>query len=269
MSRTWLLVDANNLMHRMFWAMGQLELGATYGFLKEVLNLQEQHGTKHIVFAFDSRESVRKSLYPAYKSNRNKERTEEDHERSINLRNEMVSLKSSILQEIGFSNILQQRGYEADDILASVVQYSLRVQDSAIICSSDQDLYQLIEGDRTTIWKNGNLYQENHFGREYGIHPCQWHVVKAMAGCVSDCVEGVRGVGEKTACKYLLGKLPATHKAYQNIEASKELILKNQKLVKLPYPGTNKFTLYRDEVSISSWKKVLTKLGMKSLLERV
>ena len=52
---------------------------------------------------------------------------------------------------------------------------------------------------------------------KYRIKPFEWHKVKAIAGCSSDNVKGVAGVGEITAIKYLKGELKKESKAHQNI----------------------------------------------------
>jgi hypothetical protein len=63
-----------------------------------------------------------------------------------------------------------------------------------------------------------------------------FHTLKAIAGCASDNVSGVLGVGEKSAVKYILGTL--TGKKLADIEANSELVYFNRGLVKLPHKAT-------------------------------
>ena len=74
--------------------------------------------------------------------------------------------------------------------------------------------------------------------------------MKAISGCSSDNITGIKGVGEKTAIKYLLGELKETTKTYKAIEEQKEeLWKKNGKLTKLPLEGTKVFEIKEDKVS--------------------
>ncbi|GAH00618.1 unnamed protein product, partial [marine sediment metagenome] len=97
--------------------------------------------------------------------------------------------------------------------------------------------------------------------------PREWKLVKALAGCSTDGIPGVKGVGEKTAIKYLTSQLKETTKACQAI-ISKEgikIFKRNLKLVALPFKGTNVFKLKKDKLSKEGWIKVTKTLGMKSL----
>ena len=95
-------------------------------------------------------------------------------------------------------------------------------------------------------------------------------MMKAIAGCSTDNVLGVKGVGEKTAIEYLRGKL-VKGKRYDDI-GSKEgwkIFVANISLVKLPMQGTNYFKLEKDELSEQGWKQVVKILGMSSIRDRM
>ena len=95
--------------------------------------------------------------------------------------------------------------------------------------------------------------------------------MKALAGCSTDSVPGIKGVGEKTAIKYLKNELKESSKIYQRI-ISKEgwnIYKRNIELVKLPFTGTKIFKLKTDKLSATGWKEVVEQLGMKSIRERM
>ena len=101
---------------------------------------------------------------------------------------------------------------------------------------------------------------------EYGIRPNNWNAVKAIAGCSSDNIPGVKGIGEKTAIKFINGALKQTSKAYIAINEHIGLRLKNNQLVTLPFAGCKSPALMKDEVTRDSWNAFAKKFGMESLL---
>jgi 5'-3' exonuclease len=106
------------------------------------------------------------------------------------------------------------------------------------------------------------------FSKETGLEPWEWAKVKAIGGCKTDEVPGIPGVGEKTAIKYILGKLKPDSAAYKAIKANKEIITRNRKLVELPFEGTQVFELRTDTISDEGWKEVCDALGMSSIRGR-
>lgn len=276
MSKTWLVLDSNFLCHRAFYSTGHLKddygpTGVLYGFFRDIINFQEKFNTNNIVFCFDSSaKSVREELYPSYKESRKSKELEPELAEALSeLGQQIVLLRKYYLPELGFKNIFWQKGYEADDMIASVVKYSIPQTDEAVIVSNDHDMYQLLEGTRIQIYdpRQKMMMRQEMFEMQYGVSPNQWVDVKAYAGCNSDEVEGIPGVGEVTACKFIRGVLKPESKAFQNILYGKDIYHRNLPLVKLPFKGTNIFQLLPDEVNKHSWSNMMEKLGMKSLIE--
>jgi DNA polymerase I len=273
MADAWLIFDCDFLCHRAFHAMGSLShagemTGVIYGFLRDLVHLREVHYTDRVVFAFDHGVSKRKQLLSTYKGNR-LPRTEEEESLRGELRRQINLLKRRYLPDLGFRNVFYEDGYEADDVIASVCRNSLPKGDVAIVVSADKDLYQLLEKDRVIVWDviKKRPYTEEKFRKEYGVAPAVWKQVKAIAGCNSDCVPGVRGVGDKTAAKFLAGNLPASRKTAQAIS---EFVLgggfkRNLPLVRLPFKGCPTFELREDEYSEKNWNALADRLGMVSL----
>lgn len=271
--RTWLLLDCNYLCWRSFHAMGQLRhgdirTGMMFGFLRDVVHLQDIHNTNKIAFCWDCGTSVRKVVCPTYKQKRHDKKLKPDDELiQKEFYKQMKLLRTKYLREIGFQNIFWQEGYEADDIIAAICE-TLPEKHEAIIVSSDKDLYQLLS-PRILIWNphKNKAVTADSFSREWGLTPSQWVDVKAMAGCHTDEVPGIPGVGEKTAAKFLRGKLKAESAAFQKIVKGNKLWKKNKQLVKIPYPGTEVFELAaRDQINEKKWKEITKELGMQSLL---
>ncbi len=275
--KTWLVLDSPFLCYRSFYTTGGLShgdnpTGVIFGFLQAILTLQEDHGSNNFVFCFDSRKSLREQQHVEYKrARREKEasRSEEEKEALAGLRKQMRLLRRETLLQLGYRNILCQKGREADDLIAKVCE-SIPTSDKIIIVSGDQDLYQLL-AKNTILWNpiKKTPYTLKHLKSEYGLTPTEWCSVKALSGCKSDGVAGIKGVGEKTAARYLLGKLNPKQKTYEKIVNGQDIYNRNLPLVKLPYPGTKIPILQNDEVTTNKWRTVLESFGMLSMLKRV
>jgi DNA polymerase-1 len=244
--------------------------GVVYGLLKGLVGFQDLFNTSNFVFCWDSNASKRRDIYPEYKATRDrKDYTKEEIEFDVEFRRQMKKLRTTYLSKIGFRNIFIQRGYESDDIIASVARDISRKEDfEVIIVARDKDLYQCIRHNVSMYDPQScKIMTLQGFKKRYGIKPREWSMVKAIAGCNTDNVKGIKGIGEKTAIKYLKGKLKETNKKYCDIVSMSgiELYYRNLELVELPMKGTRCFQLQKDELSEQGWKEVTVLLGMKSL----
>ncbi len=191
--------------------------------------------------------------------------TDMEKEAYSELRTQINLLRTKHLPELGYRNVFAAEGYEADDVIASVCKH-LPEGERAVIVSTDKDMYQLLSS-QVTIWNPVRkcILTVAWLKQTYLCTPKQWIEVKAIAGCGTDEVEGIKGVGDKTAVKYLNGLLAPHLKTFQDIEANLDLIQRNRKLVKLPYPGTPIFEVREDELDPAKWTEFADSLGMKSL----
>lgn len=271
----WLLLDCNYLCHRAFHAYGRLShdnipTGVVFGFMRDVLYLQDRYATDRVVFCWDFGKPLRCREYQKYKEDR-RERVMSAAELAdaLLLRSQIRLLRSQYIPGLGYKNNFYQHGYEADDVIASIVKESLPKREDAIIVSADKDLYQLL-GRYVCIFNPHKKEEmtESTLREQYGVSPTTWVEVKAMAGCPTDNIQGIRGVGEKTAAAFLGGRLKETSKAFLAITQGNKIWRRNLKLVELPYQGTKKFRLREDDVSVSAWQRLIDKLGFESLRER-
>ncbi len=277
MKTPWLLIDSNYLCWRAFHSMGELShegvrTGVLFGFFKEILTLTDLFLTQRVAFCFDSSHSKRRDALACYKTTREdkyKNQTTEEKEAHAQMRTQILRLRRHYLPALGYSNILHQKGYEADDLIASACA-SLPTGRRAIIVSSDHDLYQLLS-DQVIFYnpaKKASITKES-FSKEFGIGPSQWPDCKAIAGCKTDDVPGIKGVGEKTAAKFLAGKLKQGSAAFDKIVRGNHIWRQNLPIVQLPFPGTETPQLRKDApVDPKKWDKVMEDLGMSSLFGR-
>jgi len=271
-----MIIDCDGLSWNVFHALPPLsheEQGTAiiYGFMNHLFELQGFNQADHIAFVWDSRKSKRIDMFPEYKfkrRNKKKEYTDEEKEIHLDRLSQFTLLREEILPALGFSNILQEDGLEGDDIIASVSQKYSKNHWVKIV-ARDGDLYQLIN-ERCSIWdiKTRKIMDEEHFFAKYGIYPDMWADVKGIAGCSTDEVPGIPGVGEGWAIKYLLGGMKTSSKLYKRIVGSPDVVEFTRKLTVLPFEGTPKYKLKQDACKVKYLRDVALKYNLKSYLSR-
>lgn len=273
-----LVVDTTYLCHRAFHAMGDLThgsvgTGAVYGVLKDIVFLQDYHQTNRMVFVFDLGQKLhRQNVLQGYKSSRRQRHAQEsgaEKEARDDFQQQCKMLRTHYLPGAGFNNVFSARGFEADDIIASICA-DVPPHDEAIIIAADQDLWQCLR-ENVWMWNPHKKlsYTRKDFRKQWGFGPAKWPDVKAYAGCSSDDVPGVRGAGEATVAKFLRGELPAHHKVHAALVSATDMYERNIRIVRLPYEGTPKFTIQPDAVTEEKWCALARQLGMKSLVNDI
>jgi len=118
--------------------------------------------------------------------------------------------------------VLEVSGFEADDVLATLVDQALALPElEVVVVSGDKDLLQLV-GPRVKVLsvsgRTGEpiLYDEAKVRERWGVEPGQIADVLALMGDTIDNIKGVHGVGEKTAVK-LIGQYGSVDKLYENL----------------------------------------------------
>jgi len=268
----YLLVDTSSLSHRALHTVGDLchpddpdqYTGVLYQLWKTCSAVSTQFRTRNLVFCFDSKVSKRRELYPTYKSKRQEDRAKEsiDFQAKRQGMYDQMKVLPDLLRQMGVANFYGQTGCEADDIIASVIKWN--PDKDFVIIGKDKDLYQLLAANvRMYDVTKESFYTEENFRSEWGIAPCQWASVKAWAGCTSDSVDGLPGVGEKTAIKWITGKLAEENKKYALFVENIALYNRNVPVVRLPLEGTNPITLVEQERMID-WSILAKFIGSTS-----
>jgi len=267
-----LLIDSHYIGHQAHYSHKGLKsedgtpTDVLFGFLSRVLFFCTMFKTNDVVFCWDSSKSIRKLEYPWYKDRtplNAKEKADRDK-----MRLQFKVLRTEILPAIGFKNNLIKTGYEADDLLASIVQSCIG---NFVIIAGDQDLYQLLYNSRIYHPQSKKMMTGKRLLEERECHAAEWAMVKQIAGCTSDAIPGIKGVAEKTAIKYLRNKLPVESKAYKAIK-SKEgqaIIDRNRWLVRLPLPGLNTPSFTSNHFDMKAFKKICRRYSFDSFLDEV
>ena len=263
-----LLVDIPFLCHRSLHATnnfskGEQGTGIIYGTLLQIKTLMEKFKTNDLIFCWDGLNSKRKELYPQYKSRR------KTSDPVVVEQNEQAYKQFKIIQEevipaMGFINNFRTEGYEADDIMA---QISLSYEKDFIMVTADNDMFQMLDMADMFSPATNVLYTMENFIKEHGIVPKDWAKVKALAGCKSDNVIGLEGIGNKSAVKWINNSLEKHLKTYQILkEGEKQILKQNLPLVELPFKDTPIYRLKKGKTNYKGLLEIVEKYGMDSFI---
>jgi 5'-3' exonuclease len=260
-----ILIDVHNLGHRIYHTLQtdiqkeEIEADFLFVFLNSIQLIANKFETNNIIFAWDSKKSFRKKEYSNYKKRKRQELV-------INIYKQFNILKKEILPEIGFKNNLKQSGIEADDIIAKVCEQEKRM--NKLIVSNDGDMRQCLDYF-TWIWDGKKLLKKDEFSRQiHNLDPQVYYPkIKALAGCQSDNIKGIHGVGELTAAKYFADKRLLTKKKIGLIESEMWLMHKNLSFVKLPHEKTKDFKLTYNDFDKERTIKIFMKYNFESFLD--
>lgn len=239
-----LVVDSSWLLHRSKHTIGDIlshndmKTGVMFGFFWSMFKFCKDYKTSKLIFCFDSRENLRKQYYSGYKFKRTTQEKTEFETLMDNAAFEQFKLIPKLLQQLGFHHIYRRKGFESDDLIASICVHNPQYRDRLIVISNDNDLLQLLPYCKGIVNAKGFIDAEG-FKVQYGIEAGDWKLVKAYAGCDTDEVPGIPGFGISTAIKFI--KCPPqkgvlAQRFYS--EEGRRIIERNKKLTNLPYEGT-------------------------------
>ena len=216
-----LVLDGNSILNRAYYGIKLLTTkdgqftNAIYGFLTTFRRLLDESSPDAVAIAFDLKApTFRHKAYGGYKANR-KGMPEE-------LATQLQPLKD-ILSSLGY-RIVTCEGFEADDILGTLAQKCTDEGSECMIATGDRDSLQLVSDTvsvRIASTKFGKpevtLYDQDKIMEVYGVTPPQLIDIKAIQGDASDCIPGVKGIGEKGA-RELIAKYGSVKNIYDNLE---------------------------------------------------
>jgi DNA polymerase I len=209
------LVDGSSYIFRAYFAMfaaaqktgkkltrsDGLPIGGVLAFSNMLFKLLREgfNGIKptHVAVVFDySEKTFRNEIYPDYKGHR-----PDPPDELI----PQFPLMREAVRAFGLIPI-EQRGYEADDIIATYARHAVEAGADATIVAGDKDLMQLVR-------PGVNMFdpmpgRERPIGRDeviekFGVPPEKVPEVQSLIGDSTDNVPGVPGIGVKTAAQLI------------------------------------------------------------------
>jgi DNA polymerase-1 len=210
------VVDVSNMFFRAFYGVPTLSnkkgmhTNAIFGFLKMALNLTKM-SPDYFAFCMEGGSSFRKDIFSEYKGNRS-ELPEE-------LKQQLPYIPK-VIESLGFKQI-QQKTFEADDIIGTLSKKASESGIKTIIISGDKDFSQLIDENVELVDTMRNItYASKDVFLKYGVEPKNFIDYLAIVGDSSDNIPGVSGIGAKGASS-LLNLYNSLEGIYENIEKIK------------------------------------------------
>jgi DNA polymerase-1 len=200
-------LDGNSLAYRAFFALpedmsnasGQTT-NAVYGFATMLLNLVKEHKPDGVVVVFDRPEpTFRHEAIPEYKAQR---------EKAPETLREQLGVIRELLDTLGI-RWFELAGFEGDDIIATMAGRAEAEGRDILIVTGDRDSYQLVRDPHVRVLYNKRgvsdyaIYDEAGILERTGVTPAGYADYAALRGDPSDNLDGVPGVGEKTAAKLI------------------------------------------------------------------
>ena len=193
------IIDAHAFLHRSYHALPKFstskgeEVGALYGFMRILLKLLRERRPDYVAVCFDSKGGTfRDDLYPEYKANRSA--TEPGLIGQLNTARDLV-------KALGLKGVYL-KGFEADDLIATLARRAEKAGLEAVIVSGDKDAAQLTN-EKVSLWDGSSpdFSGPEAVTKKYGVPPPLLPDYFALTGDSSDNVPGVAGVGPKSAAK--------------------------------------------------------------------
>mgnify|MGYP001332712683 FL=1 len=190
------LIDGSSYIYRAYYAIRHLSnskgmaTNAIYGFTKMLMKVVRDEQPDHLAVIFDAKgPTFRTEIYPEYKANR------------AAMPEDLVPQIPVIKELVRAFNMpaLEQPGYEADDIIATLAHRFAAKGMQVTVVTGDKDLMQVVSDQVRML----DTMKDKVFGpaevAERFCSPQQVVEIQALAGDSSDNVPGVPGIGEKTA----------------------------------------------------------------------
>ncbi len=203
------LIDGPSLVYRAFFALPESiatstgePTNAIFGFASMLVKIVSEYGVCPTVVAWDAGTSGRTELFGEYKARR---RSRPD------LLKQQWPAMEPLVEAFGYRNI-RVDGYEADDLIASLVERALEADPPVpvMVVTGDRDVFQLID-DRGLIKvmatsrgiTDTKIYDRQAVVDRYGIAPELIPDFYGLKGDTSDNIPGVPGIGDKTASELI------------------------------------------------------------------
>ena len=218
MSERFFILDGPGFLFRAYHALPFLSTSrgvpshAVFGMSTMLWKLLREDTPDYFAVAWDPPgPTFREEKFAAYKETRAP--TPDD------LRSQISYVKT--LFEALHLPVLEVPGFEADDVLGTVVERTRDLPIELVLVTSDKDMLQLVSPRVrvfSTTGRGGDrvVFDEAAVKAKWGVEPAQITDILALMGDSIDNIPGVPGVGEKTAAK-LIGQFGGVERLYENL----------------------------------------------------
>ena len=290
-----LIIDGLNMFLRSYIINPTMDpkgiaIGGCVGFLKSLQKCVRDYQPNEIIIAWDGHGGSQKkrSMNKNYKEGRkplrfNRRMIQLDPEQEIKNKAYQQLRTMQYINELPIVQIIIDY-VEADDIISYVVQHDKYKDYNKLIVSSDKDFYQLVDS-KTAIFRpiQKKVITLPIILEEFGIHPNNFALARAIAGDPSDNLKGVPRVGLKTVSKkfdfllsdeevelgQVLKECSSVDKQLQihkNILSHKSLIENNYEIMQLYKPNIARTNKNIIDYSIDNFEFEYSKMSFTKLL---
>src|SRR6266498_5699558 len=213
------LVDGNNLAYRAFFALPEelattegFSTNALLGFTNMLIKLLTEYRPKGVAVAWDTRPVHRTEIAETYKA---------DRRPMPDLLREQFPHFRPIVEAFGYRN-LEFEGWEADDVIATLATQADEAGIKTTVVSTDRDAFQLVtENVCLMMTPRGvadvNVYTPERVEARLGITADKVPDFIGLKGDPSDNIEGVPGIGDKTA-SLLIAKYGSVEAVLEHVD---------------------------------------------------
>ncbi len=194
MSKKLLLVDLSHIFWSTHFATAGQDVDASFRVSYQRVH-QMRSGFDAVAICCDIGPSWRKDIYPDYKAGR-QERDQAAYDQLRRVREQ--------LEADGYP-VHAVKGFEADDIIATLAAKAAGHDFDTVIATGDKDLLQLVGGPVSVMSTNagGGRLGADEVKAKFGVTPQQLGDYLALVGDKSDNIPGVPGIGAKHAARLL------------------------------------------------------------------
>ena len=174
----------------------------------QLIKIIEEDKPDYLAVASDSSEpTFRHKQFPDYKATR--EKMPEDLV-------EQLPYLPRLVEALNLPYLILP-GYEADDIVGTLMRLCKEAEIEGVMVTGDKDFMQLITETIVMLNHRNERIGIPEVREKFGCAPEQVIEMLGLMGDASDNIPGVRGVGEKTAMK-LIGEYGNIEAVYENLE---------------------------------------------------
>ena len=281
------LLDAYALIYRAYFAFinnprissNGLNTSAVFGFTNSLLEIIKKENPTHLAVVFDTKEATeRHIIYPKYKAQR------EAMPEGIK---EALPYIDRLLEAFNVLKIFKN-GFEADDVIGTIAKKAEKEGFQVFMMTPDKDFAQLVSENifiykPASKWQRASILGKREVLDKFKIEKIEQVIdFLAMTGDAADNVPGIKGVGEKTAQKFI-NDFGSVEGLYENldkvkgkikvkIEESKEIGLLSKKLVTIITDVPLSFKtedMMIKEMDVDKVTKLFKELEFRTILNKI
>ena len=209
------LFDAMNLIHRARSGFMKGEDAIVFSFFRSLKPLVEKFQPEKAYFVLEGRPKHRSDLLPEYKAQRS-QNTDDFWRQANDIRSILGSLP--IIQ-------IRHPDYECDDVIANLAKHYVEHGHDVTVISNDSDFIQLYDCLDNSRFKLYNPMRKKFVERP----PHNYLEWKSLRGDGADNIPGIKGVGDKTATKFMNNA--DLKEACLSKSGNREIFERNKKLI--------------------------------------